>query len=139
MAEGILRHLYGDRFDAYSAGTEPSAVNPAAIDVMSEIGIDISQSRSKSVSEFLGKEIDYVVTLCSDARKKCPFFPGAKDYIHRGFDDPAGVTGSVDRLASFRRVRDELRDWIARTFGDQKSDGVHDRISFELQSEEVER
>ncbi len=134
MAEGILNSLYGNRFEAHSAGTEPSSVNPLAVSVLSEIGIDISHSRSKHVSEFVGKDIDYVVTLCNDAKETCPFFPGAKEYIHQGFDDPADNTGSYEALALFRRVRDELKDWITKTFGNQTADRVYKGMPFELQS-----
>jgi len=118
MAEGLLRHLAGDRFDAVSAGTEPSAVNPLAIAVMREIGIDISGQRSKAVKEFLGRHFTYVVTVCAGANERCPIFPGAVKRLHWPLDDPAGGAGSVaERLLVFRRVRDEiaarLREFIA--------------------------
>ncbi len=131
MAEGILNSLYGDLFEAFSAGNEPTSVNPLAITALSEIGIDISHSRSKHVNEFLGKEIDYVVTLCNDVKENCPFFPGAKEYIHHGFDDPADGSFSGLALAAFRRVRDELRDWIAAEFSDKRATSSH-QLSFEL-------
>ncbi len=131
MAEGILRSLYGDRFEAFSAGTNPTAVNPLAVIVLSEIGIDISHSRSKNVSEFVGREIDYVVTLCNDAAGVCPFFPGGKEYIHHGFDDPADTSGSGNALSSFRRVRDEIKEWTTETFGHRRTDDLSKEMSFE--------
>jgi arsenate reductase len=134
MAEGILRELYGDRFEAHSAGTIPTAVDPRAISAMAEVGIDISHHRSKSVGEFDGKNIDYVVTLCGDAKEVCPFFPGAKEYIHRGFVNPADKSGP-EAVAAFRQVRDELKDWISRIFGQQKKEGVTGGMHFDLSSE----
>lgn len=134
MAEGILRELYGDRFEAHSAGTIPTAVDLRAISAMAEVGIDISHHRSKSVSEFDGKDIDYVVTLCSDAKEVCPFFPGANEYIHRGFVDPADKS-EPEAVAAFRQVRDELKDWITRIFGQRKKEGVTGGMHFELSSE----
>jgi arsenate reductase len=109
MAEGLLRHDSGDRFDVFSAGTRPTQVRPEAITVMQELGIDISGHRSKSVDEFAGHDFDYVVTVCDNAKASCPVFPGTTT-IHWSFDDPAAVEGSEDeRLAAFRHVRDELR------------------------------
>ena len=135
MAEGILNDLYGDRFEAYSAGAEPTTVNPLAISVLSEIGIDISHGRSKHVSEFVGKDIDYVVTLCKGAKETCPFFPGAREYIHHGVDDPAAITDSREALESFRQVRDELKEWITKAFGSQSLDRTQKGMRFELQLE----
>lgn len=109
MAEGLLRHDAGDRFDVFSAGTRPTQVRPEAITVMQELGIDISGHRSKSVDEFAGHDFDYVVTVCDNAKASCPTFPGTTT-IHWSFDDPAAVEGSEEeRLAAFRHVRDELR------------------------------
>jgi len=117
MAEGLLRHLYGDHYESYSAGLEVTDVNPYAIKVMGELGIDISSQRSKSIEEFRGMVFDYVVTVCDSAREKCPFFPGKK-VIHKSFEDPAGFTGEEDEvLEVFRRVRDEIKNWIVETFG----------------------
>ncbi|HZS48545.1 MAG TPA: arsenate reductase ArsC [Blastocatellia bacterium] len=111
MAEGLLRHDGGDRFEVYSAGTKPSQVRPEAIEVMKEIGIDISSHRSKSVDEFVGQSFDYVITVCDNAKENCPIFPGGTKHIHSSFDDPAAAQGDYDaRLAVFRRVRDEVRD-----------------------------
>jgi arsenate reductase len=111
MAEGLLRHLAGDRFEAFSAGTEVSSVRPEAIKVMAELGIDISAQHSKSVDEFGGQQFAWVITVCDRAREACPYFPGAEQTAHWGFDDPAEAQGTDDeRLIHFRRVRDEIRD-----------------------------
>jgi arsenate reductase (thioredoxin) len=111
MAEALLRHFAGDRFEAFSAGTEVSIVRPEAISVMAELGIDISDQRSKSVDEFIGHQFAWVITVCDRARETCPYFPGAKQTAHWGFDDPAEAQGTNDeRRLVFRRVRDEIRD-----------------------------
>src|SRR5580658_6994822 len=113
MAEGLLRHDAGDRFEVESAGTKPGSVRPEAIAVMNELGIDISGHRSKNVDEFAGQRFDFVITVCDNARETCPVFFGAAEKLHRGFEDPAGFVGSNEkRLALFRRVRDELRTWL---------------------------
>jgi arsenate reductase len=118
MAEALLRHDAGDRFDVFSAGTRPSRVRPEAITVMRELGIDISSHRSKHVDEFAGQSFDYVLTVCDHARESCPVFPGRAVHVHRSFDDPAVVEGSEEeRLRVFRRVRDQLREYL-RTFPD---------------------
>jgi arsenate reductase (thioredoxin) len=123
MAEGILRFEGGDQFEVYSAGVKPSFVRPEAIQAMQEIGIDISGHRSKSVDEFIGREIDYVVTVCDNAKETCPVFPGKATRIHQNFEDPPapGVGDDEYRLSIFRRVRDELRDWI-RSFIQQATE-----------------
>lgn len=109
MAEGALRELAGDRFTAASAGTSPTRINPLAIRVMAEIGIDISGQRSKSVVEMMGEPFDYVITVCDNARESCPIFPGGSTKLHWSFVDPAAAEGTVDeRLQVFRRVRDEI-------------------------------
>jgi arsenate reductase (thioredoxin) len=114
MAEGLLRHDAGERFDVESAGTNPSTVRREAIAAMREVGIDISGYRSKSVAEFDGQKFDYVLTVCDNARASCPVFFGAAKRLHRDFEDPAALHGSEEeRLALFRRVRDELRTWLA--------------------------
>lgn len=120
MAEGWLRQLAGDRFDVASAGTHPSTVNPLAIAAMGERGIDISSHRSKSVSEFLGRPFDFVITVCDEAAEACPIFPGPAQRIHWSFPDPAAVQGSEEeRLQAFRQVRDaleaQLSEWLAAT------------------------
>jgi arsenate reductase (thioredoxin) len=110
MAEGLLRHDGGNRFEVSSAGTHPTRVRPEAIAAMGEIGIDISGHRSKSVDEFAGQEFDFVITVCDNARESCPMFPAKTQRIHWSIDDPAAVTGSEEEnLAAFRRARDELR------------------------------
>lgn len=113
-----MNFFHHDTYEAKSAGTIPTRVNPHAITVMREIGVDISDQTSKRLSDFNGQEFDYVVTLCSDAEDICPFFPG-KEHLHRGFDDPGQATGEAkDKLDSFRRIRDEIGRWIAETFKD---------------------
>ena len=115
MAEGLLRHDAGDLYEVESAGTQPNHVRPEAIVVMKEIGIDISGQRSKSVDEFASQSFDSVLTVCDNAREICPVYPGHANRIHRSFDDPAAVQGSEsERLAAFRRVRDEIRDYLRR-------------------------
>jgi arsenate reductase len=118
MAEGYMNEKYGDRYEVFSGGTEKGRVHPMAIAVMKEIGIDISGHRSKLIDEFFGKGIETVVTVCDSAQKACPFFPGAKEEIHQGFPDPSTFTGSDEEIrAGFRRVRDEIIQWIDRMFG----------------------
>jgi arsenate reductase len=118
MAEGLLRHDAGERFAVESAGTRPSFVRPEAIAVMRELGIDISAQRSKHVDEFRGQPFDYVITVCDNARESCPMFPGATTRLHQNFDDPAAYPGSEpERLARFRRVRDELRAFLDQFVG----------------------
>jgi arsenate reductase len=113
MAEGLLRHDAGDRFAVESAGTKPGQVRPEAIAVMKELGIDISGHRSKSVDEFGGETFDYVLTVCDNAKESCPIFPGHAKRFHRNFEDPAAVQGpEPNRLAVFRRVRDEIRRYL---------------------------
>jgi arsenate reductase len=113
MAEGLLRHDAGDRFEVESAGTRPSQVRPEAIAAMHELGIDISGHRSKSVDEFTGQQFDYVLTVCANAKESCPLFPGHALNIHHNFEDPAALQGSEEeRLAAFRRIRDELRHYL---------------------------
>ena len=113
MAEGILRHLAGDRFEVESAGTHPSAVRPEAVAVMREIGIDISSHPSKSAGEFRDRPFDFVLTVCDNAKESCPVFPGAAERMHHAFEDPAAIAGSeTERLAAFRRVRDHIRDYF---------------------------
>jgi arsenate reductase len=117
MAEGLLRHDAGDRYDVESAGMKPSHVRLEAISVMKEIGIDISGHRSKSVDEFAGQSFDCVLTVCDHARETCPIYPGHVNRIHHDFEDPAVVRGSEEeRLNAFRRIRDEIRDYL-KTFG----------------------
>jgi arsenate reductase len=117
MAEGLLRHLAGDRLNVYSAGTKPSIVNPLAIATMKETGIDISDHYSKHVNECFGKTFDVVVTVCDNAKESCPIFPGVSRQLHWSLDDPAAVQGSDDfKLAAFRTIRDELIQRIKAEF-----------------------
>ncbi len=115
MAEGLLRALKGDSYEAYSAGVSPTIVDPDAIKAMAEVSIDISGQQSKGIDEVKGIKFDTVVTVCDSAKEACPFFPGAKEQIHRSFDDPAAYEGE-ERMLAFRRVRDELRAWINEKF-----------------------
>jgi arsenate reductase len=111
IAEGILRAAAGDILDVQSAGSHPAGfVHPFAIKVMAEIGLDITRHRSKHLNEFLNQPVETVITVCGNADQVCPMFPGQVNRHHWGFDDPAHATGSEeDRLAMFRRVRDEMR------------------------------
>jgi arsenate reductase len=113
IAEGFIKHQYGEQFEAFSAGTKPTKVNPYAIRVMSEIGIDISKHKSKSINNFEGMEFDYVVTVCDQAKESCPFFPAAKFFIHKSFEDPSSLEGTEEEiLANFRKARQKIREWI---------------------------
>lgn len=110
MAEGLLRHDGGPDYEVFSAGTHPTSVRPEATQVMQEVGIDISGHRSKSVDEFAGQHFDCVITVCDNARESCPVFPATTRRIHWSLEDPAAVQGSEEqRLAEFRRIRDQLR------------------------------
>jgi arsenate reductase len=128
MAEGLLRAIYGDRYEAYSAGVETTTVNPHAIVVMKEIGIDISSQHSKTPQEFQDTIFDLAFTFCDRAKVACPIcstnlelpnqFPKAREVIHESFEDPAAAVGSEEeQLKVFRRVRDEIKDCISQTFG----------------------
>ncbi len=109
MAEGLLRHLAGDRFEVMSAGTEATFVRPEAISVMAELGIDISGQESETLDRYLDEPFDHVVTVCDDANEACPVFPGAKNRLHWSFRDPSRATGGdEERLGAFREVRDEI-------------------------------
>lgn len=115
MAEGLLRHDHRDKFNVASAGTKATRVRPEAIQVMQEIGIDISGHRSKVVDEFAPESFDYVLTVCDNAKESCPIFPGHGNRLHHSFEDPAAVEGSEEeRLAAFREVRDQIRDYFRR-------------------------
>ena len=108
-AEGFLRFHGGDRFEAFSAGTEATAVRPQAVNVMAELGIDISRQESKTFERYLGEPFAWVITVCDRARQSCPVFPGTENTAHWGFDDPAEAEGSeAERMEVFRRVRDEI-------------------------------
>jgi arsenate reductase (thioredoxin) len=113
MAQGLLVNDAGDRFEVESAGTKPSRVRPEAVAVMRELGIDISSHRSKHLDEFAGQPFDYVLTVCDNANQSCPVFPGRAVRVHHNFEDPAALEGSQEqRLALFRRVRDEIREYL---------------------------
>lgn len=117
MAEGLLRHDYGDLCEVSSAGTRPGTVRAEAIAAMAELGIDIGGHRSKHVDEFAGRRFDWVITVCDHAREVCPVFPAGTRMVHHSFDDPAAVEGDEQaRLAVFRRVRDEIREWFRKEF-----------------------
>ena len=118
MAEGILKSLYGEYYDVYSAGSDPTIVNPYAIKVLAELDINISNNRSKSLKEFEDLEFDYVVTVCGGVEAAaCPYFPGGKKYLHESFEDPAAVDGTDhDKTEAFRKSRDEIKEWLTKTF-----------------------
>ena len=118
MAEGLLRALAGDRFEAMSAGTEATHVRPLAIRAMRELGVDISGQESKTLDRYLREPFDYVITVCDDANEACPFFPGAANRLHWSFEDPSRAKGSEEeRLAVFRSVRDRIRQRIEDDLG----------------------
>jgi arsenate reductase len=121
MAEGMLRNLAEGRFEVMSAGTEATHVRRQAIKVMNEIGIDISGQESKTLARYLGQPFDYVITVCDEANEACPVFPGAKNRLHWSLEDPSRAYGSEEeRLAIFRRVRDEIREHIEQQFANEK-------------------
>ena len=125
MAEGLLRHDGGNRFEVFSAGVAASYVRPEAVRAMREIGIDISGQRSKSVDEFAGQEVDYVITVCDNANEQCPVFPGRTKRIHWSIEDPpaAAEVDQAATMAVFRRVRDELRQRL-RSFSAEVAVGL---------------
>jgi len=145
MAEGLLRHFYGEKFEVFSAGSSPTQVHPLAIRVMAEIGIDISNQTSKSIERFRNKDIEVVVTVCTSSPKViCPFcspsmtgdrpeiikmtLPGAKQFLQHGFSDPSEVDGSdEERVAAFRRTRDDMKKWILSYFAGLKIEGPDSR------------
>ncbi len=116
MAEGLLNTIYGNRYQAFSAGVNATSVNPYAVEVMKEIGIDLSKNKSKNINVFSKEQFDYVVTVCNHAKEVCPFFPGKK-ILHKSFRDPAEFKGSIEELLKeFRSVRNEIKKWIQDTF-----------------------
>jgi arsenate reductase (thioredoxin) len=121
MAEGMLRNLAEGRFEVMSAGTEATHVRRQAIKVMNEIGIDISGQESKTLARYLGQPFDYVITVCDEANEACPVFAGAKNRLHWSLEDPSRADGSEEeRLAVFRRVREEIRERIEQQFANEK-------------------
>lgn len=128
MAEGWARHLKGDVIEPYSAGIETHGLNPDAVRVMAEAGVDISGHRSKKAEDLGGVEFDYVITVCGHAHETCPIFPGGTKVIHVGFDDPpklaANAANDEERLVPYRRVRDEIREFVERLPGFLKQQGL---------------
>ncbi|MGI8861058.1 MAG: arsenate reductase ArsC [Rubrobacteraceae bacterium] len=115
MAEGLLRYLAGERFEAHSAGTEATRVRPEAIQAMAELGADISHQRSKTLERYVDEPFNFVVTVCDDANEACPFFPGAKNRLHWSLPDPSRATGDAEeRLAVFREVRNKIREHVEK-------------------------
>ena len=118
MAEAIINKLYGDRYTAFSAGTDPTQIDPFVVLVMKEIDIDVSNYRSKVLNIFKDSNLDYVITLCDQAKESCPYFPGGNLHLHRGFPDPSELKGrSEDVINGYRRIRDEIKNWIEKEFG----------------------
>ncbi len=118
MAEGLLRGRYGDQYEAFSAGTVATRVKPMAIEVMAEVGIDISNQTSKALGVYLDRAIDVVITVCDSAKETCPIFPNSGKQLHCAFRDPSDIESSIDaRRQAFRDVRDQIGDWIDETFG----------------------
>lgn len=123
MAEGWLRTLAGDRYEAASAGTEATRVHPLAARAMAEVGVDLGGHTSKTMDGFVGQDWAWVVTVCDAAHERCPLFPGAARRAHRSFDDPSRAMGSEDeRLDAFRRVRDEIRQWLTDWLDERAAD-----------------
>jgi len=118
MAEAILNKLYRDRYTAFSAGTDPTQIDPFVVLVMSEIGVDVSDCRSKGLSLFKNSNMDYVITLCDQVKESCPYFPGGIEHLHKGFSDPSELKGKTeDVINGYRRIRDEIQNWIEKEFG----------------------
>ena len=118
MAEAILNRLYGDRYTASSAGTDPTQIDPFVVLVMKEIDIDVSNYRSKGLNIFKDSTLDYVITLCDQAKESCPYFPGGNLHLHRGFPDPSEFKGKPEYVINgYRRIRDEIKNWIEKEFG----------------------
>jgi arsenate reductase len=110
MADGLINHDFAGRIEAFSAGTEPHGLSSKAVQVMAEVGIDISKNSSDHISRYEGQKFDYVITLCGDANEKCPLFFGGVKRLHMGFDDPPKATGTEEEVLNvYRRVRDEIR------------------------------
>lgn len=117
IAEGLLRAMYPDQYEAYSAGTEVTKVNPYVIKSMAEIGIDLNNHYSKHLNQFLNEQFDYVVTVCDHAKEACPYFPNAKSRIHQSFTDPSQFTGTEEEiLTAVAKVREEIKSWIQEKF-----------------------
>jgi arsenate reductase len=120
MAEGFLNSLYGEKYEGHSAGIQPTKINPYVVKVMTEVGVDLSRNRSKSIEEFNGINFNFVITVCDHAKEVCPFFPG-EIILHKGFEDPSEIKGTENEILSgVRLIRDEIKDWIIDTFGKTK-------------------
>ena len=118
MAEALLNNSYGDRYSAFSAGSDPTQIDPLVITVMKEVGIDVSNSKSKGFNVFQDCHFDYVVTVCDQAKESCPYFPGGNLHLHKGFSDPSKFQGwQEDVIKEYRRTRDEIKNWIEKEFG----------------------
>jgi arsenate reductase len=125
MAEGWLRHLAGDRFEVVSAGTHPVGLNPYAVTVMGEAGVDISNHVSERVDPYLQQRFDYVITVCDRAQETCPTFPGESQMLHWSFEDPAKAEGTYDRqLVVFRKIRDQIADRIRQFISESRASGL---------------
>lgn len=130
MAEALLRHHGGPDFEAYSAGVEPGEVRPLTLRVLEEAGIDVTGTRSKSVSEFLGQPFDYVITVCDQARQACPIFPGSHQSLHWGYEDPSAAEGDEEeRLAVYRRVCTQISGRIRQFVTIARRDRAADPIA----------
>jgi arsenate reductase (thioredoxin) len=117
MAEALLNHIYGDRYTAYSAGSEPTQIDTLVISVIGEIGMDVRHHRSKGLDEFKESKLDNIVTVCDQAHESCPYFPGGNLRIHKSFSDPAKFQGNREKVISgYRRIRDEIKKWIEKEF-----------------------
>lgn len=131
MAEALVNHDLGDRFQAFSAGTKPTTPHPMAIEVLAEIGVAHPNARSKHMDEFKGVHFDHVITLCDNADQVCPVFIGGVKRVHMGFDDPDKSTGNPEQVvATFRRIRDEIREKVERYL---TSDEAEEKISIKLE------
>ncbi len=117
MAEALLNEIYGDRYAAFSAGSDPTQIDPLVVSAMKETGMDVRHYRSKGLDMFKDDTFDYVVTVCDQAREACPYFPGGKFNMHKGFSDPSGLDGSSDdKMKEYRKTRDEIKTWIEKEF-----------------------
>jgi len=117
IAEAFLNHIYGDRYSAFSAGSDPTQVDPLVVNVMKAIGIDVSSNQSKNLNVFQGMHFDYVVTVCDHTQESCPYFPEGNVRIHKSFPDPSKFQGSSDdKIKEFKRVRDEIKAWVEKEF-----------------------
>ncbi|MHB8137251.1 MAG: arsenate reductase ArsC [Smithellaceae bacterium] len=117
MAEVLLNNIFGDRYTAFSAGSDPMQMDPLVTSVMSEIGIDVSNHRSKGLDVFKDSKLDYIVTVCDQAHESCPYFPGGNLRLHRSFPDPSRFSGKYeDRIKEYRCIRDEIKKWIEKEF-----------------------